>query len=914
VRNSRFFRRAPGLAFGLVLTLPAFLPAQVGNGSSASAADQSHAAVAPRARAIRAVQPIQIDGVLDELSWATAPVITDFTQTDPDEGSPVSERTEVRIVYDDNAIYIAANLSDSAPVTTRLARRDALMNETDLFVVVLDSYHDHQTAYRFATNPSGMKNDQLISTGRSDSSWDPVWDVATEITPDGWSVEMRIPFSQLRFSRDENQLWGLQLERVIHRKQEEASFAFTPKLERSGVHRFGHLEGISSIRAGQRMELLPYVTGRAEYLQNPAVAGLNADSPFGDGRGMFGSGGLDVKYRLSSNTTVDATVNPDFGQVEVDPAVINLTAFETRFEEKRPFFIEGAEIFRFSENGPVGSTGRGPELLYSRRVGRSPQISAPTNALFIDAPSATTILGAAKLTGKIGDGWSIGLLEAVTGNERARYVDRTNAHQEILAEPATNYLVARIRRDAEGGDTRVGAIFTAVNRDVSDPLVRSRLRSAAYSTGVDLNHEWGGRTWRFSSSFSPSYILGDADAIRRIQQSSTRYLHRPDAEHLRFDPEALSMTGYYAMAEINKQAGTFTGRLATAAASPGYEVNDLGFQTAADRLIVDTHFQYNQPRPGRWLRNWTIFGGPDNVFNYAGQRVMGNTNAMLRTTFMNYWSTTVRLDYLHESYNDRLTRGGPMSMDPQGFSTSVSFNSDNRKAYVLRGGLRRATQVGDGRQTSANFNVNYKPFENVEVRVGPELARSYSEAQYVATISDAFAVNTFQHRYVFAGLDLTTFSIETRLNVTFSPALSFEMYAQPLLSNGRYDRLMELESPSTFRFLRYGEDVGAVTRETDGRFRVDPDADGSAASFVVRADDFNHRSLLGNAVLRWEWRAGSTLYLVWQQRRAGTITEMDADSGLDRVGDFDLGRDTREMFGLRPDNIFAIKMNYWLNP
>jgi hypothetical protein len=914
MRISRFSRLLAILAPGLLLPLPGLLQAQTGAGSLVAAGDQSHMAVAPRAQAARATQSIQIDGRLDDAAWSSAPPITSFTQVDPDEGMPVSERTEVRIVYDENAIYVGAMLYDSAPVTTRLARRDASMSESDVFVVILDSYHDHQTAYRFATNPSGMKHDQLISTGRSDSSWDPVWDVATEVTPEGWSVEMRIPFSQLRFSRDEHQVWGLQLERVIHRKQEEASFAFTPKLERSGVHRFGHLEGISGIRAGQRLELLPYVTGRAEYLQTRDAVGIGFDNPFRGGRGMFGSAGLDVKYRLSSNTTVDATVNPDFGQVEVDPAVINLTAFETRFDEKRPFFIEGAEIFRFSEGGPTGSTGRGPELLYSRRVGRSPQIAVPGSAVFADAPSATTILGAAKLTGKVGDGWSIGLLEAVTGAEHARYVDRTGARNELVAEPMTNYLVARIRRDAEGGNTRMGGIFTAVNRDVSDPLVRSRLRSAAYSTGVDLNHEWGGRAWRFSSSFSPSYVLGDAAAIGRVQQASTRYFQRPDATHLSLDPEATGLAGYYAMAELNKQAGTFTGRLATAAASPGYEVNDLGFQTAADRLIFDTHFQYNQTRPGRYIRNWSTFGGPDAIWNYGGNRVMAEFNAQIRATFMNYWGASVRTAYNPETDNDRLTRGGPLARDPRGYSVNFNFNSDTRKSYTLRGNVRVAGQEGDTRSTSANLNVNYKPFENLEVRFGPELSRSHTEAQYVTTVVDPLAVHTFGHRYVFAGLDHTTFAIETRLNVTFTPALSFEMYAQPFLSNGRYGSFKELKEPRTFEFLRYGEEVGTVTRQQDGLYRVDPDGTGAATSFLVRDQDFNYRSLLGNAVLRWEWRAGSTLYLVWQQRRADTLTGMDVDPAYQRVGNFELGRDTRELFGIRPDNIFAIKMNYWLNP
>src|SRR5690606_27301981 len=374
---------------------------------------------------------------------------------------------EVRILFDDDAIYVGAALHDTGEVTSRLARRDAL-GESDIFSITLDSYHDHQTGYRFAVNPAGVRRDELISTGGNDASWDPVWDVATDRTESGWSVEMRIPFSQLRFSRDARQTWGIQIERSIHRNQESAEFAFTPKLERGGVQRFGHLEGIADIRAGRRFELLPYVTTRAEYVPLlPAAAGGFAN-PYRSGSDYFANAGLDMKVGLGSNLTLDATINPDFGQVEVHTAVINLTAVETRFEERRPFFVEGAEIFRFGQGGPTGSTGRQAEVLYSRRIGRSPQGSAPSSAEFTDAPSSTTILGAARMTGKLGDGWSLGLLQAVTAREEARFASTDGARDALEVEPLTNYVVGRLRRDTNGGQTRVGGIFTAVNRDLSN--------------------------------------------------------------------------------------------------------------------------------------------------------------------------------------------------------------------------------------------------------------------------------------------------------------------------------------------------------------------------------------------------------------------------------------------------------------
>lgn len=873
----------------------------------------SHETTAPRATAVRALQPISVDGRIDEADWANAPVIREFRQTDPLEGQPVSQRTEVRILFDEDALYIGALLYDTGEVTSRLTRRDEL-SETDLFSVSLDSYHDHQTGFLFAVNPAGVRRDQLISTGGNDDSWDPIWDAATQRTAEGWSAEMRIPFSQLRFTPDARQVWGIQLEREIHRNQESAQFAFTPKLERGGVQRFGHLDGIENVRRGRRIELLPYVTTRAEYLPTVAPEVGQPGNPYRSGSDYFANAGLDVKVGLGSNLTLDATVNPDFGQVEVDPAVINLTAFETRFEERRPFFVEGAEIFRFGQGGPTGSTGRAAEVLYSRRIGRTPQGAVPSGATFSDVPSATTILGATKMTGKFGDGWSVGLLQAVTAREHVDFMTPDGIDNSAQIEPLTSYVVGRIRRDANGGRSRVGAIITAVNRDLSDPVLENRLHSSGYVAGVDLIHEWDEGRWRISSSFSPSLVRGTSAALMRTQQTSSRYMNRPDADHLGVDSTATSLTGYYAMGELNKVAGVWTGRLGLGAASPGYEVNDVGFQSYADRLIIDTHFQYNQPRPGRYIRNWNVGGGPDNIWNYAGQHVMSNINAMGRFNWMNYWGTGWRLEYTPSVYDDRLTRGGPIAKNPRNFLVNSSISTDSRKNYTFNGTVSYMGEEGGGYNKSVNVSFNYRPRENWEIRLGPSLRKQYAEAQYVTSVADTRADHTFGRRYIFGGLEQTTLSMDTRVNVTFSPALSLQVYMQPLISSGDYDDFKELRAPGTFEFNVYGRDgTSTVTPEGDGQFRIDPVGNDPSRSFVLRDQDFNVRSVLGNAVLRWEWRAGSTIYLVWQQSREGRIVGWDAD-GFDGVGRMDLGRDMGDLLDIKPDNIFALKINYWLNP
>lgn len=877
---------------------------------------------AARTRAMRTSDPINMDGVLDEAIWSQAPALTEFTQVLPLEGQPGSERTEVRIVFNDEAIYVGATLYDSQPVTTRLARRDSGLSDSDGFEIKFDSHHDHETAYVFATNPSAVRRDAIISGGGGgggfggggDSSWDPVWDVATNVTPDGWTVEMRIPFSQLRYQPTDVQVWGLQVERTIHRNQEEVIFPFIPALERGGVSRYGHLDGIEGIGAGRRLELLPYVAARGEYLQLAGVDEVGFDNPFRSGSDHFADVGADLKYRLGSNLTLDATVNPDFGQVELDPSVINLTAFETRYEERRPFFVEGADIFQFGEGGPRGSVGSGPQLLYSRRIGRSPQGSTPSAAVFDDVPSTTTILGAAKVTGRVGAGWSLGILEAVTAEESAPYIDASGDRGEQVVEPATNYLVGRLRRQFGEGETRFGVIGSATNRNLAGTPLGERLHRSAYAGGIDFAHEWGNREWRLSGVLTGSLVQGNAEVITRTQRSSTRYYQRPDADHLDLDPAATSLSGYYAFMEWSRLAGTFTPRAVLALASPGYEVNDLGFQSASDRIIFDTHFQYNEVVPGNLFRSWNVGGGPDAMWNYDGRRIFTNVNVNINFQFLNYWSTSTRLAYEPRVDDDRLTRGGPMASSPAGHDGRISINSDSRRSATA--GLSFDWSMDDGGSWSrgVGLNLNLRPRETLQIRVSPNVGRSYNEAQYVTSVADELATDTFGRRYVFAGLDRTSFSVDTRVNVTFSPTLSLQLYAEPFISIGDYGTLREFAEPGTYDFLDYGEDVGTVTREVDGGYRVDPDGEGAADSFLVGDRDFSYRSLIGNAVLRWEWRPGSTLYLVWQQRRIDSVTGRDASGNDEWVGEFDLSRDTEDMFGTKPDNVFVIKVNYWLNP
>ena len=862
-----------------------------------------------RARAIRIDSDVSIDGRLAEPVWEEAFPISNFRQTVPSEGEVASEQTEVFVTYDDVAIYVGAVLDDRSPVTTRLARRDSGLGDSDLLVVLLDSYHDHETAYRFWTNPSGTRGDAIVtgnSTGGGDASWDPVWDVATRRTGAGWTAEMRIPFSQLRFGREERPEWGIQVERSINRRQERVTFPFTPTLERGGVSRFAHLEGLEGIEPGRRLELLPYVVARSEHLQLPAPSGVGFDNPYRTGSDRFGSVGLDLKYRVASNVTLDATVNPDFGQVELDPSVINLTAFETRFAEQRPFFIEGADIFALGDGGSVGLA---PQLIYSRRIGRSPRGGVPFDAAFSDIPSATTIAGAAKMTGRIGDGWSLGILEAVTASESAPFITGAGLQDEVTVEPAANYFVGRLRRQIRGGRTRFGVLTSAVNRGADSPL-SGRLHSGAYSGGVDVAHETADRDWLFSGMFTGSHVRGRPDAIARTQRSSSRYYQRPDADHIDLDPLATSLSGFSGMGYVGKQSGNFTMRTGMVAVSPGYEVNDLGFQTYADRVLLDTQFRYTDREPGPVLRSWNVnLGGPDVTWNFAGNRTRLDLNVSGYLEFLNYWRTYARVRYEPWSDDDRLTRGGPIARTPSRYSNFLWVGSDRRRTTTATSGFSWGADAAGGWNRRVAVSLNSRFREAVQASVSPSYSWSHSAAQYVSRVGDEQAVDTFGTRYLFAGIDRTTLSLQSRVNVTFSPTLSLEIYVEPFISIGDYGPLKEFLAPGTFEFLTYGVDGGTITRGDDGRFTIDPDGAGPASSFRVSDRDFSYRSLLGNTVLRWEWMPGSTAFFVWQQSRINRLNAADP-----WVGQFDLGRDLGDMFDVVPDNIFMIKVNYWLNP
>ncbi|MEP7327335.1 MAG: DUF5916 domain-containing protein [Gemmatimonadota bacterium] len=853
---------------------------------------------APSVQALPTRSPIHIDGRLDEPEWSQAVPATRFTQTDPQEGLPATESTEVRVLVSSNAIYIGARLFDRDPSGIRapLARRDEEV-QSDQLEILIDAYHDHLSAVSFRINPAGAIRDAILGSasqgGSDDVSWDPVWDYTARVDSLGWTAELRIPLSQLHYTSQDNATWGIQFHRTIFRKGEQDYFAFTPKRESAGVNRYGHLTGLGRVESQRQLEILPYATARAEFTHPPS------GDPFRDGSDMFGSAGVDLKYGITSDITLNATVNPDFGQVEVDPAVVNLSAFETFFPEKRPFFVEGADVFRFGGIRAFNSFGF-PRFFFSRRIGRQPQgfVTDP-QATFVDQPNQTSIRAAAKLSGRTSSGWSLGFLDAVTAAEDARFVAGGGVRHTSAVEPLTNYLVSRVRKDLLDGNLTVGLIGTAVNRSMDDPSLKDLLRSQAYLGGFDFNYSWNHRNWSLDGAIATSQVEGSPGAILRTQLSSARYYQRPDAKSFSVDPTRTSLGGHAFQVSLARNAGVhWLSSVVYQETSPGFEANDLGFETSADRRAFSTALIYQENTPGKLFRNFSIYPFTNHTWDFDGDLLFGSFGMISTITLKNFWSLFLRGDLAPPAYDNQLTRGGPIARSPASRDLSAQVATDSRWTTQASASVYHYRDAGGSKQTQYNFDLSFHPAAAARISIGPAITETRQSAQYVQTVTDPAGASTFGARYVFGRLDQTEVSLITRLNWTFTPRLSLQLFLQPLISTGDYSHFKELKAPRTFGFVEYGKDRGSITPVAAGD-SVSPGDGGSP--FSIGFQDFNFRSLRANAVLRWEWRPGSTLFLVWQQSRENVAG----------VGDFKLRRDLNALFDAKGDNILAVKVTYW---
>ncbi|HLF20144.1 MAG TPA: DUF5916 domain-containing protein [Bacteroidota bacterium] len=845
--------------------------------------------------------PIFIDGVLSESEWQS-PGITDFTQKNPDEGRPPTQKTEVWIAFDDASLYVAARMYDTSPdsIVTRMGRRDADLN-SDFFFVGVDSYHDRRNAFYFGVNPGGSIQDGVFFNDQStDNSWDGVWEAATTIDNQGWTAEYRIPFSQLRFPDQEEYVWGINFLRNINRRNEEDYMVMVPKKESGDVSHWADLHGVRDIHPPARLEILPYAVSSNLFTDN-----FEPEDPFNNGKKFNGNVGADVKIGLGSNMTLNATINPDFGQVEVDPAVVNLTQYETFFDEKRPFFIEGSSFFSFGRGGVNNNWGFNwgdPDFFYSRRIGRPPQGSVQHSG-FSDYPDRTTIIGAAKLTGKITEGWSFGSLHAFTAREEAEVDDGAGNRFKDVVEPFTSHNVVRSLREFNDGAQGVGVLGTAVIRDLSQPYLVDNFNSLSYALGFDgWTNLDSDRTWVVSGWGSTTHIEGSAGRMMGIQRSSLHYFQQTDSRQ-KVDSGATSLSGYAGRFAVNKQKGNWKFNSAFGVISPGFDSNDLGFlfQTSVFNGHVVTGYQWYEPDGTFRSKGFNV--AAFRSYDFSGNKIGDGYFLFWDAQFMNYWRIEFDGSYLPAQLDNTITRGGPLMVSLyEGYNGGMEVSTDSRQDFAFEWNIFGVSKLGR-RRFSVGTGVEWKPSSTVRVSLSPGYDHNITSAQWVKSVTDALATQTYGTRYVFANIDQKEFSANIRLDWTFTPRLSFQLFLQPLISVGRYSHFKEFAQPRTFNFNEYGEN-GSTISHAAGTYTVDPDGPGPTAPFSFDDPDFNFKSLRGNAVLRWEYSPGSTLYFVWTQSRTN-----EEDPGV-----FSFGRDFGNLFSGKADNVFLIKMSYWLNP
>ena len=856
-------------------------------------------------RAERLTGAVELDGVLDEAAWQR-PGETRHVQNDPDNGCPPRHLTEFWVAYDDAALYVAARMYDSAPdsISARLGRRDTWPS-SDWLYINLDTFNDDRNAFSFSINPAGVLCDsKLYNDGWSDRSWDGVWEAATRIDAQGWVAEVRIPFSQLKFPATEEQVWGINLSRRILRYNERTDLFHKPRGSSGYGNRFPDLVGISGIKPETKAELTPYVLGKGEFRD------VDPDDPFRSDPEFSGNAGLDLKTALSNNLTLNAAVNPDFGQVEVDPAVVNLGAYETFYEERRPFFVEDANTFRFGREGLSSNWNfnwMDPLLFYSRRVGRAPQLGIEGSPDYYDAPQVTTILGAAKVSGKVGN-TSVGGLTAVTAREKA-HLQKDGRRYEQVVEPLTNYTVARAKVTSPDGSRGVGLMMTGTVRDLDDPVSQAALNRRSFTGGIDgwteLDEDG---VWAVKGYFSGSHITGSEEAIADLQTSSRRYYQRPDADHVEFDPHATELKGWVSRVAVNKQSGNWRFNSAAGYSSPGYEINDVGFQYRTDNINTSLVGGYAWLEPHGIFRNQSVHVGTYKTWDTSGTPSEYGGGVWYWNQFKNYWGVNLHCFFNPERNDPRLTRGGPMMRVPRVREFDGSISTDWRKDWVVSVSGGVSSDAGGSASARGRLSLEVHPVASFGLEIAPRYAWSQEEAQHYDEVADPAMTATYGSRYIFADLEYREFSLETRFDWTFTPKLTLQAYVQPLFASGSYSDHKELARPASYDFNRYGQDNGSTivydpAGDADYPYLVTPDGGDPANTFRLADRNFNFKSLKVNMVLRWEYAAGSTFYLVWTQDRVNT----------ENPGSFELGRDVRSLLDAPGEHILMVKISKYFS-
>jgi hypothetical protein len=839
---------------------------------------------------------VRVDGRLNEEVWALAKPVTDFLQAEPVEGAPPDDPMEVRLVYNDDALFVGARMFSRNPadIQAPMSRRDEGTAQAEHIFVSLDTYLDRRTAYTFGVTAAGVRFDHYHpNDNRSsrDSGFDPVWEARVTVDEEGWIAEMRIPFNQLRFITSEAPVWGLNIYRAVPSRNEEVYWSLVRRTERVWASQFGDLHGISGIRSARRVELLPYLASASTIVGSP-----DPDNPFDDGGNLEGRVGVDAKMGLGPNLTLEAALNPDFGQVEADPAEVNLSAFETFFDERRSFFLEGSRLLGGEDVGPAWEGGGTGQYFYSRRIGAAPVGTASGD--FVDYPRTSTILGAGKITGRLSSGTSVGILSAITASESARTFDLGTASLgRARVAPTTAFTVGRIQQEFGSSGSTVAFMVTSTNRDVApdEPLASLVARNAFTASGESLLRFKGGE-YEVGMNLGVSRVSGDAAAIARIQRSSARYLQRPDADYVLYDPTRTSMGGMKAGVSAERTSGRhWLWEASVDFISPEFEVNDLGRLSTADLLSTSAELQYRETSPGRLFRSWAVGVEQEREWSVSGELQDASVGAEADVTWPNFWTTDVSVDFDLPAQDLRLSRGGPTMGTPPGWSANLGLGNSRASGTRVNARAGYSQNEDGGFAFDMSTGITLRPAPQWQLSFQPGYERQVNDQQYVATV-DGGPAATFGHRYVFAFVDRSTISSEIRLNYAFRPDVTVEFYGEPFAASGRYYDFGELVAAGGRARRTY--QLSGLQYQPNGTVLVTDAAD----QFSFRNRDFNVLSFRSNLVLRWEWRPGSLLYVVWQQDREESTLQSDRV----RVGDL------FSSFGASGNNVLAVKTTFWL--
>ncbi|NNF19751.1 MAG: carbohydrate binding family 9 domain-containing protein [Flavobacteriaceae bacterium] len=829
----------------------------------------------------------EIDGHLDDPVWELASWDGNFVEWQPAENTPPGQPTDFKMVYDDKFLYVAVRCFDSVPqkIERRLSRRDSFQG--DRVTVMIDSYHDKRTAFAFTTTAAGVKGEEFMSDNGNnwDESWNPIWYTNAKIDEQGYTVEMKIPFSQLKFGKAEEQVWGLQVFRTLFRDNERSVWQRIPREVAGFTSEFGLLRGLQDIAPQKQLEIQPFAV--SQYDTYPEEEG----NPFRDGSDYPFNVGLDAKIGITNDLTLDLTVNPDFGQVDADPGAIALDGFQIFFQERRPFFVENKNIFDFR------FAGGNDNLFYSRRIGRSPQgFASPADGEFVDAPTNTTILGAAKFSGKTKDGWSVGLLESVTANMYARVVDQDGEERKELVEPLTNYLVGRVQKDFNNRNSYIGGIFTATNRNIQDDL--SFLHRNAYTGGIDFRHSWKDREYYVEGNLVLSNVQGSEEAISITQQRLTHLFQRVDAGHVEVDPNRTSLTGTGGKFEMGKAGGgnwRYEGGLLWR--SPELELNDVGFLRQADEIVQYAEVYRLFLKPTDWYRQINMGIEQNTNYDFEGNynRIQYQFNGFI--SWINNWWTEVGGAHKPRIFSNTVLRGGPRWRYSEENYAFLFFGSDQSKKFNFVMGYVNSQAKQD------NFSLEryvlrfqYQPFSSLNISLSTEYEKNPNKTQYV-TETDFNG----DPRYILGGIDQQTFSTSLRFNYSINPNLSIQFYGQPFISRGVYSDFNRVMNPVAEdlneRVSLFTENQ--ISKNESGTYLVDEDLDGQT-DYSFSDPDFAFVQFRSNLVVRWEYIPGSELFFVWSQGVTGFGDPMGSlGSNLDR-----------QILGQKPDNTFLIKATY----